>query len=223
MSPPTMMDSSLGQFKWKQGTESLLLGDLHPLLQQLGSADGLSSLHATSEYLLCPRIENLETLGIFLQAYELQLLYPLELPAIYQAHHHASQNHSRELIALDQALARQPVRPDFARASRRIGQSHLQKLRPLRDNRLVQRYLAAVEEGSADGWHTLVFGVTLAVYSLPVRQGLMNYARQTLAGFIHAAAHPLHLPMKDSLSLLEEHCLQLPARLENIIEAAESL
>ncbi len=216
------MDSSLGQFSWKQGTEALLLGDLHPLLQQLGSADGLSSLHATSEYLLCPRIENTETLGIFLQAYGHQLLYPLELPAIYQAHSHASQNHSRELIALDRALARQAVRPDFARASRRVGQSHLQRLRPLRDNRLVQRYLAAVDNGLADGWHTLVYGVTLAVYSLPVRQGLTNYARQTLGGFIHAAARPLQLSIKDGLELLNHHCAELPAKVEEIILAAEN-
>ena len=43
--------------------------------------------------------------------------------------------------------------------------------RPLRDQRLVQRYLTAVEQGEAQGWHTLVYGLTLAVYSLPLRQG----------------------------------------------------
>ena len=54
---------------------------------------------------------------------------------------------------------------------------------PLRDERVVQRYLAAVESGEAHGWHTLVYGLTLVVYSLPLRQGLLGYAHQNHARF----------------------------------------
>jgi len=82
---------------------------------------------------------------------------------------------------------------DFAKASFRVGQAQLKKLRPLRDERLAQRYLRAVEAGQANGWHTLVYGVTLAIYSLPLRQGLLGYSHQTTRGFIYAAARPLRL------------------------------
>jgi len=83
------------------------------------------------------------------------------------------------LILLDLLLAGEPQLQDFAAPSRRVGQSQLQKLRPLRDQRMVQRYLQAVDGGQANAWHTLVYGLTLAVYSLPLRQGLLGYAHQT--------------------------------------------
>jgi hypothetical protein len=57
----------------------------------------------------------------------------------------------------------------------------------LRDERLVQRYLSAVEFGQANGWHTVVYGITLAMYSLPLRQGLLHYAQQTLGAFANNA------------------------------------
>ncbi|MFA6545284.1 MAG: hypothetical protein WCS99_12780, partial [Limisphaerales bacterium] len=59
---------------------------------------------------------------------------------------------------------------------------------------LVQRYLRAVENAEAHGWHTLVFGVFLAQYSLPLRQGLMLYAQRTLGGFLDSAGANLKLP-----------------------------
>ena len=64
-------------------------------------------------------------------------------------------------------------------------------MRPLRDDRVVQRYLDAVESGRAFGWHTIMYGLTLAVYSLPLRQGLLFYAQQTLAGLAAAAESEL--------------------------------
>jgi hypothetical protein len=63
---------------------------------------------------------------------------------------------------------------------------------------VVQRYLHAVESDQADGWHTLVYGLTMAVYSLPLRQGLLGYAHQTTRGFIYSGARmlqPLRAPM----------------------------
>ncbi len=65
-------------------------------------------------------------------------------------------------------------------------------------NASCKRYLAAVESGEAHGWHTLVYGLTLAVYSLPLRQGLLGYAQQTTRGFIQAAARSLELSETDS-------------------------
>jgi len=47
---------------------------------------------------------------------------------------------------------------------------------------VVQRYLAAVDDGRAQGWNPIVFGVALASFNLPYRQGLLHYAGALLRG-----------------------------------------
>lgn len=193
------------------------LGDAHPLVQQLGSADGLASLQALADSLRARPVTNRPALREFLRAYHESILLPHELPAIQKAFVHASQNEVRELIAFDQQLAREPMLLDLAAASRRVGQAQLQKLRPLRDERGVQRYLAAVETHEAHGWHTLVYGLTLAIYSLPLRQGLLGYAHQTTRGFIHAAARSLQLTEAECRALFDEFCTPLPAAVAALV------
>ena len=193
------------------------LGDAHPLVEQLGSADGLASLHALAESLRTRPVASLPALRMFLRCYHEHVLLPHELPSIQTAFGHASRHEIRELVALDQQLSREPALQNFADASRRVGQAQLQKLRPLRDERAVQRYLHAVETGEAHGWHTLVYGLTLALYSLPLRQGLLGYAHQTTRGFIHAAARSLRLTEADCRALFEELCAPLPIAVESLV------
>lgn len=193
------------------------LGDAHPLVEQLGSADGLVSLHALADSLAARPITNFAALRGFLRTYHELILLPHELPAIRDAQRHAANNHVRELVALDQQLSKEPALRDFAAASGRVGQVQLQRLRPLRDERIVQRYLQAVEDGRAHGWHTLVYGLTLAVYSLPVRQGLLGYALQTTRGFIHAAARSMNVTEADCRTLFDELCAPLPMAVEALI------
>jgi urease accessory protein UreF len=194
-----------------------LLGELHPLLQQLGSVEDLVPLTVAASALNLNKVEERESLAHFLATYRSEMLLAWELPIICQAYALGSCNHLRELVVLDQRIAGRAVPNDFAAASRRIGQGHLKKLRPLRGERMVQRYLAAVECGQAHGWHTLVYGLTLVMYSLPLRQGLQNYARQTIAGFIQAAARPLQLSGEDCRDLMETYCADFPAQLECIL------
>jgi urease accessory protein UreF len=123
----------------------------------------------------------------------------------------------RELVALDREIATEPVLQHFASASRRVGRCQLQKLRPLRDERVVQRYLQAVEAGAAHGWHTLVYGLTLAVYSLPLRQGLLGYALHTTRGFIHGAARPLRLSTQQNQDLLDGLSSALPGAVDVLL------
>jgi urease accessory protein UreF len=191
------------------------LGDWHPLAEQLGSADGLVELGSVSSQLRLPPVHNVPSLRKFLGQYQLCILLPLELPAIESAHGHASRNEVRELIALDHQLASEPVLQNFAAPSRRVGQAQLQKLRPLRDQRVVQRYLTAVESADAHGWHTLVYGLTLAVYSLPLRQGLLGYAHQTMRGFIYSAARSLELSEYACRGLFDDLCADLPLAIES--------
>ena len=193
------------------------LGDWHPLADQLGSTDGLVTLGSVSASLHLAPVHNVPTLRSFLRHYHSQILLPFELPAIQAAHRHATRHEVRELVALDQGMAGQPSFSEFAAASQRVGQSQLRKLRPLRDQRAVQRYLHAVESGEAHGWHTLVYGLTLAVYSLPLRQGLLGYAHQTTRGFIYSAARMLSLSEHQCRVLFDSLCAGLPEAVEALV------
>ena len=102
-------------------------------------------------------------------------------------------------------------------ASRKIGAVQLQRLKPLRDERTVQRYLSAVESGRADGWHTLVYGLTLAVYSFPLRQGLLHYARETISGLALAATEPGTFIDPACQEMLETILARLPEAVERSI------
>jgi urease accessory protein UreF len=194
------------------------LGDWHPLAEQLGSADGLLTLASVSTELRLPPVHDFGSLERALRQYLSQLLLPLELPAIQAAHGHALRNELRELIALDQGLQQQPILQKFAAASRRVGRGQLQKLRPLRDQRIVRRYLDAVDAGLAHGWHTLVYGITLEIYSLALRQGLLGYAHQTTRGFIYSAARMLHLSERQCRDLFETLCVGLPEAVDVLLK-----
>jgi urease accessory protein UreF len=194
-----------------------LLGDWHPLVQQLGSTDGLVALSTASHSLQLSHIHSVPSLLLFLEAYQSQVLIPFELPAIQRAYRHASRNETRELIAFDQSIALEPILKPFQGASRRVGEAQLKRLRPLRDHRLLMRYLRAVEDGTANGWHTLVYGVTLSVYSLAVLQGLASYEKQTLLGFMHAVTRSLRLSEADCRDLLEQLSPTLPRSHEGIL------
>jgi hypothetical protein len=156
--------------EFARGDAASLRADFSLLLQQIGSPDFFGFLDSAPS----PGNE-------FLQDYLTHLLLPVDLPAIAEACGHTLRLEIRELVAQDRRLAQQLGATAFASPSRQIGQLQLARLRPLRDERIVRRYLAAVESGRAAGWHTLVYGVTLALYSLPLRQGLLHYARETLA------------------------------------------
>ncbi len=195
-----------------------LFGDVRLLLEQLGSPDlapgvaGGLTVNSTAD------------LRHFLQHYDERILRALELPAIHRAFNHASRGEVRELVDFDQHLAEEPLLANLRSASRRVGQIQLRRLRPLRDNRTVQRYLAAVDSGSAQGWHTLVYGLTLAVYSLPLRQGLIHYAEQTTRGFIQSASRELAISKTDAQALYDQTMAGLPQTVEALLlkEAATS-
>jgi urease accessory protein UreF len=194
-----------------------LLGDPHPLLDQLGSADDLAITSTVVSAVNFHRVSSLPALRIFLDAYRTDILVPVELPAIVSAYHHAARNEVKELIALDGRLAEESAIREFAMASCRVGQRQLSKLRPMRDQRLVQRYLAALEDGRARGWHTLVYGVSLAMFSLPLRQGLQHYAEQTARGFIDSSAKSLRLAEVDCDALLTEQAEHLPGSISAVL------
>jgi urease accessory protein UreF len=205
------------QFQPALGEPTEWLGDWHPLAEQLGSTNGLVALSELSAAMRIPQVHDLATLRRFLLDYQTQILLPHELPAIQRAFDHASRHEVRELAEFDRQLAGEPALRPFAEASRRAGQTELLRLRPLRDERIVRRYLEAVERGEAAAWHTLVYGLTLALYSVPLRQGLLGYGFQTARGFIYAAAKTLRMSEQECRALLEELCGNLPQAVEDLI------
>jgi urease accessory protein UreF len=204
-------------FQPAQGEPTDWLGNWHPLAEQLGSANGLVALSDISASIQVPLVHDLASLKHFLTSYQKQLLLPIELPAIQRAFDHTCRHEVRELAEFDRKLANEPALRPFAEASKRIGQTELLKLRPLRDERIVRRYLEYIEHNEANAWHTLVYGMTLALYSIPLRQGLLGYGYQTTRGFIYSAAKGLQLSEKDCRALLNELCDSLPAAVEGLI------
>src|SRR4051812_36962441 len=94
-----------------------LLGDLHPLVEQLGALEGLVTLAGASDSLQMQQIGNYDELRIFLQNYHARILRPVELPYIQRAFLHASRNEIRELVTLDQELGKEPILQNFSAAS----------------------------------------------------------------------------------------------------------
>ena len=188
--------------------------DARPLTDQLGSADELTTLSPTACSHQLTKIHSLPALRTFLRSYTHEVLAPHEFRHMFTAYTCANQNHTRELLALDLQIVEESALKDFQLASRHVGKRQLNRMRALKDLRTLQRYRDAVNEGKAYGWHTLVYGLVLSTYSLPLRQGLLHYGRQTLGGFIQSAARSLDLGHEDCLTLQ----LELNAELLPFIE-----
>lgn len=114
-----------------------------------------------------------------------EVIVARDWPVVLRAWDLAQQGLSRELVALDHSWDPGDG-PGMAEASWRVGRRQLNRLRPLRDLRVVQKYLSAIDAGTARGWHPMVFGVVMAAFGIPLRQGLVHYATQTATGWCDA-------------------------------------
>jgi len=205
-----------GHFQPARAMANQSAGDLESLARQLGSPAGLhaAQLSAASR---APAARDARGLTEFLGWYRSGMLATVELPAIQKAFFHASRFEVRELVEFDGVLANQAGFQEFAAASQAVGRGQLRRLLPLRDQRFVRRYYEAVEAGRARGWHTLVYGLFLSIYSLPLRQGMIGYARQTMSGFVESAAPRVGLDAPAANLLLEAACAPLPALVEEVL------
>ena len=199
----------------------LLRGDARELARSLGSAAVLREIGRAAPDGSLEAVTDVASLRRFLVGYRDQVLATIEWPAITRAFHYAQRSELRELIQLDRQLRELPRLAPFATASQTIGRTYLRRLRPLRDQRLVRRYLQAVERGDAGGWHTLVFGVVLSVYSIPLRQGLLGYGLQTLSGFLDSGVRRLNLPTASVEPVTTELTAGLPLLLGRVFETGE--
>jgi urease accessory protein UreF len=95
-------------------------------------------------------------------------------------------------------------------------------MRALKTERVVTKYWDAVHAKQATGWHTIVFGVVLAVYSIPLRQGLQHYTQQTIRGFLEAGAASLKLRLPEIAGLESDLIADTPALIETALAAENS-
>lgn len=184
--------------------------DTRALTERLGSAGELTTLSPAAYGHNLAKVHSVEDLREFLLRYREEILGPLEFRHIIEAAECAANNHLKELFALDKRLAREPRLKEFQLASRAVGKRQLNRMRAMKDLRVLQRYRDLVNDGKARGWHTLVYGLVLSAYSIPLRQGLLHYGRQTLGGFIDSAARPLRLTETSRAELRDEQVLSLP-------------
>lgn len=192
-------------------------GDLSGLEARLASCE-LGELTRAGTTLDLGPIQTRGDLYLFLRRYVGEVLIPRDLPVICRAFGHASRSEARELVALDQWLREQPGAEVLGRASGHAGRGQLRRLRPVRDQRVVQRYLAAVDAGQATGWHTIVYGLFIALFSVPLRQGAVHYANQTLNAFVESAAGPLRLTQAECAAFVEERLDGVPAAVDSLLE-----
>ncbi len=195
----------------------ILSGDFHPLIERIGSAEGSALVEMVNASLLIECARDFAGLKRFLESYRGQLLVPVELPLICQAFAHASRNEFSELITLDQQQAHDTRLKIFSSASKRIGKMQLKRLRPLRDQRGLQRYLRAVDDGDANAWHTMIYGVTLASFSMPLRQGLVNYSARVLSGFVQSSGGFEKFPQPDCDALIEENLSRILPEIDHAL------
>ncbi|MBL9135233.1 MAG: hypothetical protein JNK85_05165 [Verrucomicrobiales bacterium] len=177
-----------------------LAGDVAPFSQALGDPEAMASLAALAQWVNWPMPVSTPGVRGFLTRYRDRMLVPVELPVIQKAYNHALRGEVRELAELDRNLRERLGDGAFAMESQRKGRLQLRRLRPMRD-RSLQRYLKAVESGEAAGWHLIVFGILLAAFSLPLRQGLAHYAAKNQRGLLEAASGAAALSCEDRETL----------------------
>jgi urease accessory protein UreF len=190
----------------------------HPYEAQLDALEDVLGADLVAGALGMGPLTSAAELAMALERYRTTLLEPIELPALTNARRLASRGRTKELIALDQKfLGHPPEWLPLAAGSTRFGRDALARLRPLRDERVVQRMLEAVQTGKTPGHHPIVFGLTMAIYAIPERQGLADYAQGALAAVIASAAGKLKLTQEDRAALLAPSQAHLPQAISRMV------
>ena len=94
----------------------------------------------------------------------------------------------------------------------------------MRDARVVRRYIEAVDAGKASGWHPVVYGVLLAVHSIPLRQGMAHHALQVASVLARSTeGHLGHDSERTAAGFVAEVAASIPALLDPALKAGGML
>ena len=190
----------------------------HPYEAQLDALEDVLGADLVAGALGMGPLTSADELAVALELYRTTLLEPIELPTLTKAQRLASRGRTKELVALDQNfLGNHPEWLPLSAGSTRFGRDTLARLHPLRDERVVQRMLKAVQAGKIPGHHLIVFGLTMAVYSIPARQGLADYAQFALNALITTKAGKLRLTQDDRDTLFSHSQSRLPEAIDRMV------
>jgi urease accessory protein UreF len=193
--------------------------DWRALEDQLGSPEEATARSASVFASSLTHITSGAQLRDFIAQFQVGPLATQEVPTILRAYHFARQNQAREIIELDRSLVDCFPNEALANASEKVGRNQLRRMRALKTERVVTRYWDAVHAKQARGWHTVVFGVVLAVYSIPLRQGLNHYSTQTISGFLEAGAASLKLRLPEISAIEQSLADETPLLVERALAA----
>ncbi|MDP6084369.1 MAG: urease accessory UreF family protein [Verrucomicrobiota bacterium] len=183
-----------------------------PLMRDTPSSDNTGSQPFDIE-----AVSDLRGLRLFLDRYEREILRPIELPAVLAAYWFANRGQFRELLELDAELSANVSLMPFAQASLSVGREHLRLLKPMYDQRMVQRFRKCVVAGEARGWNPIVFGMFLSIHSVPVREGLVQFGAKLWSGLVNGARKNCHLREGECTELLGEYLDRLPGWIEEVV------
>ena len=180
-------------------------------------SDTPSNDDANAQPLDIEGVTDLRGLRLFLERYEREILRPIELPAVQSAYWFANRGQFRELLELDAELSANDLLMPFARASLSVGREQLRLLKPMYDQRMIQRFRKCVVAGEARGWNPIVFGMFLSIHSMPVREGLLQFGRQIWSGIVNGVQESCALSDEECNVLLGETIDRLPDWIEEVI------
>jgi urease accessory protein UreF len=180
-------------------------------------SDTPSNDDANAQPLDIEGVTDLRGLRLFLERYEREILRPIELPAVQSAYWFANRGQFRELLELDAELSANDLLMPFARASLSVGREQLRLLKPMYDQRMIQRFRKCVVTGEARGWNPIVFGMFLSIHSMPVREGLLQFGRQIWSGIVNGVQESCALSDEECNVLLGETIDRLPDWIEEVI------
>ena len=180
-------------------------------------SDTPSNDDANAQPLDIEGVTDLRGLRLFLERYEREILRPIELPAVQSAYWFANRGQFRELLELDAELSANDLLMPFARASLSVGREQLRLLKPMYDQRMIQRFRKCVVAGEARGWNPIVFGMFLSIHSMPVREGLLQFGRQIWSGIVNGVQESCDLSDEECNALLGETIDRLPDWIEEVI------
>ena len=190
----------------------------HPYESQLDALETVLCADTITQALGLAPLQSTADLEILLERYQTTLLEPIELPAITHSSRLSARGHADELIALDQDFA--GIHPEWLLlmpASTRMGRDYLNRLRPLQDERIVQRFIESVKYNQSPGHHLTVFGLTMSVFSIPRRQGLAEYAQFALESVVSTAAGKLKVTQEERTTILAQSQSHLPQTLKRMV------
>ena len=162
-------------------------------------------------------VTNLREFRVFLARYEKEIFCDIELPAVHSAYWFSNRGQFKELLSLDAKLTASPSLELFSEESLHVGREHLRMLQPMYDQRMVQRFRKCVINGEAKGWNPIVFGMFLSIHSIPVREGLLQFGRQTWSGFINGIREQRGFPESECSQLLKKYMDRLPSWIETVV------